>query len=152
MMCPVCKGNVYTDMACDGCGITYREMISSIRHDNLRKLIDSEFKKLRATKKFGLVFALVREIDHSSFLVPATHIGESLHVMSVSDDKGCIFIPIFTDREAYDNNVTDIAALTNPFDLVLDLLDERFEGFVVNICDEEFELNREFLNKHFEGE
>ena len=133
-------------MACDGCGITYREMISSIRHDNLRKLISKG--ELDENEEL----ALVREIDHSSFLVPATHIGESLHVMSVSDDKGCIFIPIFTDREAYDNNVTDIAALTNPFDLVLDLLDERFEGFVVNICDEEFELNREFLNKHFEGE
>lgn len=32
------------------------DLIKQIPDDNLRKLIDSEFKKLRATKKFGLVF------------------------------------------------------------------------------------------------
>lgn len=146
MMCPVCKGNVYTDMACDGCGIIYHEMISAIRHDNLRKMISQG--ELDENEEL----ALARQLEHASFLVPATHICEELHVMSVSDDKGRIFIPIFTDKEAYDNNVTDITALTNPFELVLDLLDERFEGFVINLCGEEFELNREFLNKHFKGE
>ena len=32
------------------------DLIKQIPNDDLRKLIDSEFKKLRATKKFGLVF------------------------------------------------------------------------------------------------
>ena len=33
------------------------DLIKQIPDDNLRKLINSEFKKLRATKKFGLVFS-----------------------------------------------------------------------------------------------
>ena len=146
MMCPICGGNVYTDMACDGCNVTYADMIGAVRHDDMRRLM------ARGNLSADDEKALAKEIEDSSFLVPVTHIDGELYAMTVSDENGSIFIPIFTDKEEYDKNVTDIAAMTNPFNLVLDLLDERIEGFVINLGNEEFELNGEFLNRHFRGE
>ena len=146
MICPVCGGNVYTDMACDGCNVAYDKMINGIRHDDMRKLM----AKGHLSEDDGM--ELVRELENSSFLVPTAHIDGQFHVMTVSDDKNSMFIPIFTDREEYDKNIDDIVAITNPFGLVLDLLDDRFEGFVVNVENEAFEIDSEFLNRHFPGE
>lgn len=94
---------------------------------------------------------LVEEIRKASFLVPATFIDGQFHLMTVEDHSGKKFIPIFTDRTEYDNSIDDITPLTNPFDIVLDLLDERVEGFAVNIAGNAFEMKREFLDKHFGG-
>lgn len=146
MICPVCGGNVYTDFACDGCGVTYDDMINAIRHDNMKRLMG--IKPLDENEETELV----EEIRSASFLVPATFKNGEFQSMTVEDESDNTFLLLFTDREKYDRDIRDIPPITNPFNLVLDLLDERFEGFVVNILGEAFVLNREFLNRHFGGE
>ena len=96
--------------------------------------------------------ALANELRGSSFLVPATFIGGRLNVMVSEDEKGRIYIMLFTDRGEYDKNQMNHNPVTNPFDEVLDLLEERFEGFVINVNSEAFVVGRKFLDKHFPEE
>ena len=142
MICAKCGGNVHTDHVCDGCGITYEMMISSIRHPWIKKLISKG--SLSEEDKPELAELLA----DSSFLVSITFVSGNLQVMSVSDDENRIYIPIFTDKEEYDKNIEGIIPITNPFEVVLDLLDERFEGFVINVFGDGFVLNNEFLKMY----
>ena len=146
MICPKCGGNVHTDLPCDGCGITYTEMIDSIRHDAMRKLIR------KGNLSESEEEALANEMKNASFLVPVVFIKSQMCAMTAEDELGRNYILLFTDRQEYDKNKMDINPITNPFNEVLDLLDERFEGFVININSEAYGVDREFLNKHFAGE
>ena len=146
MICPACGGNVYTNRDCDRCGITYGDMIGSIRHDSMRELI------ARDSLSPSDELALANELRSSSFLVPATFIGGQLNVMTAEDEEGRNYILLFTDRGEYDKNQMNHNPITNPFNEVLDLMDGRFEGFVINIRSEAFGIDRKFLHKHFLGE
>ena len=146
MICPACGGNVYTNRDCDRCGITYGDMIGSIRHDSMRELIAKD--SLSPSDEL----ALAKELRDSSFLVPATFIGGQLNVMTAEDEEGRNYILLFTDREEYDKNRMNHNPITNPFDEVLDLMDGRFEGFVINIRSEAYGVGRKFLDRHFSGE
>ena len=146
MICPACGGNVYTNRDCDRCGITYGDMIGSIRHDSLRELIAKD--SLSPSDEL----ALAKELRDSSFLVPATFIGGQLNVMTAEDEEGRNYILLFTDRQEYDKNRMNHNPITNPFDEVLDLMDGRFEGFVINIRSEAYGVDRKFLDRHFPGE
>ena len=146
MICPACGGNVYTNRDCDRCGITYGDMIGSIRHDSMRELIAKD--SLSPSDEL----ALAKELRDSSFLVPATFIGGQLNVMTAEDEEGRNYILLFTDRQEYDKNRMNHNPITNPFDEVLDLMDGRFEGFVINIRSEAYGVGRKFLDRHFPGE
>jgi len=146
MICPACGGNVYTNRDCDRCGITYGDMIGSIRHDSMRELIAKD--SLSPSDEL----ALAKELRDSSFLVPATFIGGQLNVMTAEDEEGRNYILLFTDRQEYDKNRMNHNPITNPFDEVLDLMDGRFEGFVINIRSEAYGVGRKFLDRHFQGE
>ena len=146
MICPACGGNVYTNRDCDRCGITYGDMIGSIRHDSMRELIAKD--SLSPSDEL----ALANELRSSSFLVPATFIGGQLNVMTAEDEEGRNYILLFTDRGEDDKNQMNHNPITNPFNEVLDLMDGRFEGFVINIRSEAFGIDRKFLDRHFLGE
>ena len=146
MICPACGGNIYTNRDCDRCGITYGDMIGSIRHDSMRELIAKD--SLSPSDEL----ALAKELRDSSFLVPATFIGGQLNVMTAEDEEGRNYILLFTDRQEYDKNRMNHNPITNPFDEVLDLMDGRFEGFVINIRSEAYGVGRKFLDRHFQGE
>lgn len=121
-------------------------MIDSISHDAMRKLI----RKSNLSESDEE--ALANELKSSSFLVPVVFIKSLMCAMTAEDELGRNYILLFTDRDEYDKNKMDISPITNPFNEVLDLLDERFEGFVININSEAYGIDREFLNKHFSGE
>ena len=146
MICPACGGNVYSNRDCDRCGITYGDMIGSIRHDSMRELISKD------TLSPSDELVLANELRISSFLVPATVIGGRVNVMTAEDEEGRNYILLFTDRGEYDKNQRNHNSITNPFNEVLDLLDEQFEGFVININSEAYGVDRKFLDKHFLGE
>ena len=96
--------------------------------------------------------ALADELRISSFLVPATVIGGRVNVMTAEDEEGRNYILLFTDRGEYDKNQMNHNPITNPFNEVLNLMDGRFEGFVINIRSEAYGVDRKFLDKHFPGE
>ena len=91
MICPACGGNVYSNRDCDRCGITYGDMIGSIRHDSMRELIAKDF--LSPSDEL----ALADELRISSFLVPATVIGGRVNVMTAEDEEGRNYILLFTE-------------------------------------------------------
>lgn len=143
MICPVCGGNIYTNLQCDSCAIAYNEMINFISHNRLRQLIN----KTHLTEDEELMLA--KELEDSSFLLPAVIMDDAINVMTASDENNRNYILLFTDRSEYDKNNLQINPITNPFDEVLSLLDSRLDGFVINICSEAFVIDRQFIEKYF---
>lgn len=152
MICANCgEGMVHQDKPCDNCGIGYDEMIDAIRHDELIRLIERMDGKACCIESIEIEESLLAcELWNAHFLVPIQTVDGKLAAMTVEDQKGKNYILIFTDRKEYDKIDSDIAPATNPFDICLDLLDEKFEGFVINIENQAFDLSRRFLERYFD--
>ena len=45
---------------------------------------------------------------------------------------------LFTDKKEYDKNGTDIKPMTNPFSIILDLLGDTYEGFIINVDSDDY--------------
>lgn len=150
MICPKCGGTIRQTQPCDRCRITYEEMISGIRHDDMRKL----FKKMielevshRSTDIEESILAA--DLAGSSLLIGARVVDDKLQVLSLRDSKKREYILLFTDKNEYDKNDTDIKPMTNPFSVILDLLKDTYEGFVINVDSEACIINRPFLERYF---
>ena len=153
MICAKCgEGMVHQDKPCDNCGIEYEEMIDSIRHDELIMLIEKMDQKACCIENMDLDESLLAcELWNAHFLVPVQKADGKLAAMTVEDKKGKNYILLFTDRNEYDKIKSEIDPATNPFDICLDLLDDRIEGFVINVENQAFELSRRFLERYFDG-
>lgn len=152
MICAKCgKGMVHQNMPCDNCGIEYDEMIDAISHDELIRLIERIDNNTCGCECMDLDESLLAcELWNAHFLVPIKTFDGKLAAMAVEDEKGKNYIMIFTDRDEYNKINSDIAPATNPFEVCLDLLDEKFEGFVINVENQAFALSRGFLERYFD--
>ncbi len=152
MICAKCgKGMVHQNRPCDHCGIGYDEMIDAISHDELIRLIERIDNNACGCECSFLDESLLAcELWNAHFLVPIKMVDGKLAAMAVEDKKGKNYIMIFTDRNEYDKINSEIAPATNPFDVCLDLLDENFEGFVINVENQAFALSRGFLERYFD--
>ena len=150
MICPKCGGIIHVDENCDKCGIDYHEMIDSIRHDEMKKLFVKIEELQLEHKRIGIEESLFAvELINSSLLIPLDVTDNRLSIMTVSDGKHD-FILLFTDKDAYETYVKeDIKPRTNPFNMILDLLDDDFEGFLINLGSETCAIGRKFLDKYF---
>jgi hypothetical protein len=70
-------------------------------------------------------------------------------VLSLRDSRNREYILLFTDKKEYDKNETDIKPATNPFSIILDLLEDSYEGFIINVDSEACFINRPFLERYF---
>ena len=150
MICPRCGGNFRNNKPCDTCGITYEELIKSIRHDEMKKLFVKIGDMIEHHEDFTIEESLLAvELKNSSLLIPAKIVDGSLGAMTVEDEKNRRFITLYTDIDEYENAKTGIEPLTNPFSEMVHLLDERLEGFVINKDSVACEIPKNFLKKYF---
>lgn len=92
---------------------------------------------------------LACELLNSSLLIPIIiNDDEKLEIKTVEFNRKN-YILLFTDLEEYDKIISDIVPRTNPFRVLLDLLDDDVEGFIINFAGEGCELSRKFIDHYF---
>ena len=113
-------------------------MDRTITHKHLKRQIDI----LETTEDLDLLF---RELEFSTLLLPSEIENRLFSFPTVTfDDKK--FIPVFTDVYEY-NKVgfnENFTLIPNPFDLYLDLLDEGFDGIIIDVEGNRFPILSEF--------
>ena len=150
MICPKCGGNFHLNESCQKCRTPYSAVIEGIRHDEMKNLFLKIEDLMNNHRNFDIEESLLAcELANSSFLIPLIIEDNKIGVMSIKDNRNRIFMLLFTDKEEYDKRVKDIPPRTNSFRLLLDLLEDDIEGFVINIEGVTCELPRKFLNKYF---
>ena len=150
MICPKCGGNFHLNESCQKCRTAYSEVIEGIRHDEMKKLFLKIEDLMKHHRNFDIEESLLAcELINSSLLIPLIITDDQVTVKTVEDYKKRRFMLLFTDKEEYDKNVTDIPPTTNPFWAILDLLEDGIEGFVINSGGVGCELTRKFLNRFF---
>jgi hypothetical protein len=151
MICPKCGGTIHIDESCEKCGISYSEMIDSISHDEMLKLLDKLRKKMQNYENTDIEESLLAvELMNSSLLVPINLTDKGFSVMTASYDEGHEFIMVFTDKSEYEkHDNTNYRLVINPFQDLLQLVGNDVEGFAINMGSNGCFLNREFLDKYF---
>lgn len=150
MICAVCGGTIRPSSSCNGCGISYDEMIDTIRHDEMIHLIE-KIKRLTSNHEpVDLEASLLAcELANSHFLIPAEVVDDALQVSCIKIPEGKQFIMLFTDRDEYDKCDFDKVPATNPFKLCVELLEDEDDGFVINVKGNAWVLPREYLENFF---
>ena len=150
MICPKCGGNFSVDERCQRCRTSYSEIISGIRHDEMKRLFVKIDDLMKSRRNFKIEESLLAcELLNSSLLIPLTIVNDELGVVTVENGRGRRFMLLFTDKEEYDKSISDIQPRTNPFRVILDLLEDGIEGFLINAGGVTCELTRKFLNLYF---
>ena len=151
MICPNCGGEIRINENCSKCGISYAEMIEGINHDEMKRLLKRIDDLTSHHKSTNIESSLLAcELLNSSFLVPVEKLEDNLHIGGARNHRGKCFIMLFTDKAEYDKCNLDVEPKTNPFRMVLDLLEDDCEGFVINVKSAAFELSRKYLETYFE--
>ncbi|WP_295113407.1 hypothetical protein [uncultured Methanobrevibacter sp.] len=79
MICPRCKGNIKKDENCESCGISYDEVIRTIRHDGMKNLFLKIEKKMQNHEDITVEESLLAvELVNSSLLIPVKVLNNSL--------------------------------------------------------------------------
>lgn len=117
--------------------------------DNLRSYLEKE-EEAPADLLLNFVF----ELKVSNLLIPASQEDDSLSFERLeSDDDDSAFIPLFTDIEEYNKHVNEdfgYEPLTFDFETYKELVMENdFEGIMINIEGNFMPVDREFLNDMF---
>lgn len=150
MICPRCGGTIRQYETCDTCGVSYDEMIDSISHDEMKKLFKRVSGMIENHEDISIEESLLAvELKNSSLLVPLKRDDETLAIKTVEDKCHRMFLPVFTDKEAYENAIKDIDPFTNHFGMIVNLLDDNFADIVINMDEIACELPRKFLEKYF---
>ena len=151
MICPKCGGRITVKSNCEKCKISYDEMISSIRHDEMKRLFLKADELIRHHKSIELEESLLAcELANSSLLIPVIRVDGGLKVRTIPHPiTNKDFIMLFTDKEEYDKCEKKIDPMTNPFRHIIPLLDDEVEGFVINAGGVSCELPRKYIDKFF---
>lgn len=153
MICPRCKGNIKKYENCEKCGISYRQLIKTIRHDEMKKLFLKIDKKMQNREDITVEESLLAvELVNSSLLVPVKIEDDTLAVMNVEDENHKMFIPLFTDKEEYDRLIRDFDPSFNPFEEIVKLLEKPMTGFVINPGGIACGIGKKYIKKYFEKE
>ena len=156
MICAKCGGEIHIDAECKGCGIGYNEMIDSIEHNEIKRILVKLNDSNHHGESYEIEMSLLAcELMNSSLLFLVRDLGDGkagLVCMSVDRHK---FVPLFTDiGECEKYAGEDDLVSTGPFDVVLSLLDSDFDGFVINAKSGTHGggITRKFLNQYFPEE
>jgi hypothetical protein len=151
MICASCGGTIHVNQACEDCGIKYMEMLNGIQHHEMKRL----FKKIEEIQKhhgnIDMEASLMAcELANASLILPAQIDDNSMGIVELPGPKNKKFIALATDMDEFNKGFEDLTPLTNPWNIILDLLHDDVEGFVINPFDEVVFLGRSFLNPFFE--
>ena len=151
MICLKCGGNIWIDSNCDRCGVSYNDMIGSISHNEMLKLLKRLRKKMQNHENTDIEESLLAvELMNSSLLVPTALTEGGFVVMTAFYDEGHEFILAFTDKGEYERHKNqNYQLLAWPFDALLELVGKGMEGLAINVGIDGCMLEKEFLMKYF---
>ena len=109
--------------------------VNTITSKEIRNLISNNTK--------DLAYKLMK----SEFLTPIRVDTHSTVVNTVSDDEN-VFVRLFNSLKDYRKAETEIEPKRVPFEIILHLLKNRIDGFIVNIDSSEFILDGDFIERN----
>ena len=150
MICASCGGEIRKNERCSGCGIEYKEMISDIHHDELKRLLERMDEMDSRHESLDLEESLLAcELANSHFLVPVEVKDGGMLVGTLKTPDGRDYIKIYTDLEEYDRAGSSMEPVSNPFRLLLALLPEDCGGFIINSASCACSVTRNYLDDFF---
>lgn len=90
---------------------------------------------------------LAYKLMKSEFLTPIRVDSHSTVVNTVSDDEN-VFVRLFNSLKDYRKAETEIEPKRVPFEIILHLLKNRIDGFILNIDSSEYVLDGDFIERN----
>lgn len=110
----------------------------TVTHKHLKK----QFDIFSETNEIDELFL---ELEFSTLLLPASIENGNVAFSTIGfEDKK--YVPVFTDIHKYEKADfgQNLTLMPNTFDFYLNLLDEGFEGIIIDVEGERFPITREF--------
>lgn len=113
-------------------------MKRTVTHKHLKK----QFDIFNETNEIDELFL---ELEFSTLLIPVSIENGNVAFPTISFE-GKKHVPVFTDVHEYEKADFDqgLTLMPNTFDFYLNLLDEGFEGIIIDVEGERFPITREF--------
>ena len=153
MICASCGGIIHIDEPCTKCSIAYDDMINSIRHQEIKRLFQTIEKRQNNREGIEMEESLMAcELVNSSMILPIRLTDNGMDALQIPGPDGKLYLAIFTDIEEFRLGNVEMTPVTNSWKLLIDLLNDSLNGFVVNVFGEAVIFTREFLDLYFKDE
>ena len=153
MKCANCGGEIHFNENCKDCGIGYDEMIRNISHPEMKRLFKRMGELQEEHRDITLEESLMAcEFENSSLIIAGQRDDDGQGVLATlgPDDKP--YIALFTDLEEFNREENDFDPLPNSWNVIMELLKENVNGFVINLYDVPAFIPRGYIDRYFGGE
>ena len=150
MICAKCGGTIHINEACTKCGIAYDEMINSIEHPEIKRLFKTIEKRQNNREGIEMEESLMAcELLNSSMILPIRLNDKGMDALQIPGPDGKTYLAIFTDIDEFKLGNVDMTPVTNSWSLLMDLLNDNLNGFIINVFGEAVIFTRQFLDVYF---
>ena len=150
MICAKCGGTIHINEACTKCGIAYDEMINSIEHPEIKRLFKTIEKRQNNHEDILMEESLMAcELLNSSMILPIRLADKGMDALQIPGPGGKTYLAIFTDIDEFKLGNVEMTPVTNSWSLLMDLLNDNLNGFIINVFGEAVIFTRQFLDVYF---
>ena len=150
MICANCGGTIHINEACTKCGIAYDDMINSIEHPEIKRLFKTIEKRQNNREGIEMEESLMAcELLNSSMILPIRLTDKGMDALQIPGPDGKTYLAIFTDIDEFKRGNVEMTPVTNSWDLLIALLNDSLNGFVINVFGEAVIFTRDFLDLYF---
>lgn len=150
MICAKCGGTIHINEACTKCGIAYDEMINSIEHPEIKRLFKTIEKRQNNHEDILIEESLMAcELLNSSMILPIRLNDKGMDALQIPGPDGKTYLAIFTDIDEFKLGNVEMTPVTNSWSLLMDLLNDNLNGFIINVFGEAVIFTRQFLDVYF---
>jgi len=150
MICAKCGGTIHINEACTKCGIAYDEMINSIEHPEIKRLFKTIEKRQNNHEDILMEESLMAcELLNSSMILPIRLTDKGMDALQIPGPDGKTNLAIFTDIDEFKLGNVDMTPVTNSWKLLMNLLNDNLNGFIINVFGEAVIFTRQFLDVYF---
>ena len=150
MKCANCGGTIHINEACTKCGIAYDDMINSIEHPEIKRLFKTIEKRQNNREGIEMEESLMAcELLNSSMILPIRLNDKGMDALQIPGPDGKTYLAIFTDIDEFKLGNVEMTPVTNSWSLLMDLLNDNLNGFIINVFGEAVIFTRQFLDVYF---
>ena len=150
MICANCGGTIHINEPCTKCGIAYDDMINSIEHPEIKRLFKTIEKRQNNREGIEMDESLMAcELLNSSMILPIRRTDKGMDALQIPGPDGKTYLAIFTDIDEFKRGNVEMTPVTNSWDLLIALLNDNLNGFVINVFGEAVIFTRDFLDLYF---
>ena len=150
MICAKCGGTIHINEACTKCGIAYDEMINSIEHPEIKRLFKTIEKRQNNHEDILIEESLMAcELLNSSMILPIRLTDKGMDALQIPGPDGKTYLAIFTDIDEFKLGNVEMTPVTTSWSLLMNLLNDNLNGFIINVFGEAVIFTRQFLDVYF---